>query len=208
MAGGGVFVGVLPQAGVFSPKYPCWRRVQAGGRRAPRPSMRKSGLLLALRRGTARAKFTARQLMNDRPDHNSNPQRRAKPTGTPLLGRILLVERDELVRWSIGKFMQRWFAIESIESPNWVEQLAKPPRICGLILSDEVSAIEAAAIQELVRRRLPDVRTVRMTTGTQEADGLADGTVYLEKPFELSELARVLGVPDDELHAAADDQSA
>jgi hypothetical protein len=86
-----------------------------------------------------------------------------------------------------------------VNSSAGAQRLAAQQTYVAAIVSDGLSAIQTAALGRLVAEHNSAATLVGMVAGP--ADGVAAGTytVQLEKPFELSRLARLLGVSEREI---------
>lgn len=124
----------------------------------------------------------------------STPASRALP-------RLLVVEPDRLTQWSIAKFLARWFTIRRTGSVDGARALLREQPVDDLLLSGNLPAGAAEALDAFAREQNPAVRTILMVTGEGEPPRLP-GANLIEKPFELSALARLLGVPAAELAQA------
>jgi len=113
--------------------------------------------------------------------------------------RVLLVEPDALTRWSIGQYLGRWFIVEATADGPSAEALLARRSFVALMVSDQIPEDDLERIQRLAGRRNPAVRIVRMVSGAAELREPQTGLLSLEKPFALSALARLLGVPEAQL---------
>jgi hypothetical protein len=100
----------------------------------------------------------------------------------------------------MATYLERWFDVTSVDCERAPDSLPDLDPLAALVLSDEFACERASTLEEQARRRNPDLIAVR--TGTEVAGGVP-GTraeaVRLEKPFELAQLARLLGVPEAEI---------
>jgi DNA-binding NtrC family response regulator len=128
----------------------------------------------------------------------SGNRRGRKPAGTRRR-RVLLVEPDTLTRWSIGQYLGRWFIVEKAPDGPSAEALLARRSFAALMVSDQIPPEHLERIQCLAGRRNPAVRIVRMVSGETELRELQVDSLALEKPFALSALARLLGVPEAQL---------
>ena len=128
------------------------------------------------------------------------------PAGSePARGRLLLLEPDELTRWSITTYLQRWFIVEAADSSAAAQRLVCHGSFSALVLSEQLTDEQILALQRAAAGRNPQVTMVRMVTGASEAGTGEPETVQLEKPFELAALAQLLGIPEQEIKATATD---
>jgi DNA-binding NtrC family response regulator len=112
--------------------------------------------------------------------------------------KLLVVEPDNLTLWSVSTFLRRWFAVDSTASPAGAEHRLRAQPVDALVLSDQLPPAAIDALVELARCANPLVHAVLLVGGAGEPPAAPPAT-RLEKPFQLSELARCLGVPDTEL---------
>ncbi|MGD8453783.1 MAG: hypothetical protein PVJ57_18370 [Phycisphaerae bacterium] len=116
-------------------------------------------------------------------------------------GRLLLVEQDQLMTWSLTRYFQRWFTVDAAASGEAAEQLATAHAFTAVLTSDALPSERASAIHELVRQRNPVATAVRLVTAATETPAPEPPCLQLEKPFELARLARLLGVSEGEIAA-------
>lgn len=156
---------------------------------------------------------------------DSGTRARAAPPGR---GRVLIVEADTLMRWSMMAYLERWFDVLLTDTVDAAHQLLDRDAVSALIVSDELPDDGARQLEAHARRLNPAMRIVRTGTGVEElptpprarlqphapAAKAAPGpgprvrrtagtaprpTNHIEKPFALAELAVLLGVPAREL---------
>ncbi|MGE0480225.1 MAG: hypothetical protein AB7Q17_07110 [Phycisphaerae bacterium] len=143
--------------------------------------------------------------------------------------RVLVVEADTLMRWSMMAYLERWFDVLLTDTVDAAHQLLDRDIVSALIVSDELPDDGARQLEVHARRANPAMRIVRTGTGVDElpppptaARATAHGRVakpeaaagprvrrtggtpprptnHIEKPFALAELAVLLGVPAREL---------
>jgi|GEM_PF-1252573 DNA-binding NtrC family response regulator len=122
-----------------------------------------------------------------------------KATRKPQRGRVLLLEPDHLTRWSITTYLCRWFAVETVESSEDAARLVSDEPFDALVLSDRVSDGEVATLHSFAAGQNPRVKTVRTVTAASEPTTAQTSLVQLEKPFQLAQLAQLLGVAQPDL---------
>jgi DNA-binding NtrC family response regulator len=115
-------------------------------------------------------------------------------------GHVLLIDGDALTRWSVATYLSRWFVVEVAESPATARQVAGQRAFFGVVMSDQIAMHDADAISASANERNPHVRVVRTVVGAPE--GSTPECLHLEKPFNLAELAQLLGVPPQETATA------
>jgi DNA-binding NtrC family response regulator len=126
----------------------------------------------------------------------AHPNRREKPGRARQRGRVLLLEPDHLTRWSVTTYLCRWFAVETVESSEDAARLVRDEPFDALVLSDRVSDSEVANLLRSAADRNPQVKTVRTVTAMSEPVAEQASMFQLEKPFQLSRLAQLLGVAE------------
>lgn len=127
-------------------------------------------------------------------DQNRSSAKAVRPHG-----RLLIVEPDDLIRWSITTYLSDWFEVYSTDSSDQAESLLRERSMTALVLSDELSEQAADRLRDRARDRSPNVRIVH--TVAECTVKTPDGIAYacIEKPFELRRLAEILGVTEAEL---------
>lgn len=131
----------------------------------------------------------------------NQPANAAAETTTERRRRLLLVEADALTRWSIQTYLGKWFAVDVAERGDVAVLIAAAPPD-AMLLSDDVSAEEAAALHATALARKAGVMTLRLITGATDAVRQDGAVRELEKPFALAQLARLLGIPEQEIPSA------
>lgn len=116
-------------------------------------------------------------------------------------GRLLIVDQDPLARWSLATYLQRWFAVDATDSLNEGTELLERGDVAALIVSDELPGAQIDVLEARARQLNPRVATIRTVTGVLGAKRPTTGAIRVEKPFQLPNLARLLGVPESELRA-------
>lgn len=109
---------------------------------------------------------------------------------------LLVVEPEELVRWSLVTYLGRWFAVFAPTSGASAESILEERRIDAVIVSDDLAGQAAERIAALARSRNPSVKIVRTLSGPGSGNAPPGDEMCLEKPFDLSELAALLGVEE------------
>jgi DNA-binding response OmpR family regulator len=119
--------------------------------------------------------------------------------GGPSQGRVphlLVVEPEALVRWSLGKYLSRWFVVHCVDSRVAAERVLEDHQVDAVIVSFQRSHRLADEVETIARVRNPAVRVIRTCTNASEERPGEPDALYVEKPFELAELAGMLGVTD------------
>lgn len=109
---------------------------------------------------------------------------------------ILVVEPEALVRWSLGKYLSRWFVVHFVESRAAADQVLEDHPVCAVIVSYHRDHRLAEDVETVARSRNQSIRVIRTVTQASEDRPDLPDTLYVEKPFELADLASMLGVQD------------
>ncbi len=111
----------------------------------------------------------------------------------PTAREVLIVEPEDLVRWSLVTYLKQWFQVHPAASRAAADQILEDFPIDAVVVSDDLSDQAADEIENHARSRNPSARVVRMVTHSPAERSLSEGTLQLEKPFELSRLSGLLG---------------
>ncbi len=112
----------------------------------------------------------------------------------PLRARLLVVEPESLLRWSLVTYLSRYFEIRSVTACDDADEMVRTDRFDAIVISDQIAPGVAANIERQARGRNPAVRIVRTVTDSHGEVEDAARVRWLEKPFRLAELAELLGV--------------
>ena len=130
---------------------------------------------------------------------DSTPSRQnAKAGNSPpsAARRLLIVEPEALVRWSLVTYLTKWFDVFTADSRATADHILDDQLIDAVVVSDDLSDRAPEEIEARARSRNPAARVVRTITDSPGEELPSQKTPRLEKPFELSELAMLLGIPD------------
>jgi DNA-binding NtrC family response regulator len=116
-------------------------------------------------------------------------------------GRVVIVDGDPLARWSLGTYLRRWYTVEEAECGPAGAEIVRAPDLAVLILSDELPGQCIAQLEEIAQRHHPNARVVRTVTGVNPKRPRSRA-LLLEKPFQLHELACLLGIPAAEVRCS------
>jgi len=110
---------------------------------------------------------------------------------------LLIVEPDLLTRWSLQTYLDPWFEVHAAAEPKQARQWVGEQTLDALIVSDAVSGAAIRQLEQQARLRNPSIRIVRTVAAPATAEkATPDDPVRIEKPFDLRQLRKALGVPD------------
>ena len=121
-----------------------------------------------------------------------SPNPAPEPDGERL--RLLIVEPEPLLQWSLGTYLSKWFEVFVVDSAATAQALLDERAVDALVVSDELPDHAADKVETWARLRNCALTAVRTVTDARDATRSPSATFYLEKPFELSTLAQMLGV--------------
>jgi DNA-binding NtrC family response regulator len=113
--------------------------------------------------------------------------------------RVLVVEPDALTQWSLRTYLAKWFLVRTANSVACAQQVLLTHPVDVLVVSDELPPDGLAALEQQAHSFNARVAVVWTVTDSSRSRRPAPQVGCLEKPFELAQLARLLGVPEDEL---------
>ena len=137
-------------------------------------------------------------------DHVNPAKPRAKigsaSTERPAQGgparRLLVVEPEDLVRWSLATYLAKWFTVDCVDCRAKADRILNERSVDAVVVSDDLSNDAVQAIEARARSRNPSVRVVCTVTNPSHENESTSDTLRVEKPFALSQLASMLGVTD------------
>lgn len=109
--------------------------------------------------------------------------------GAPVL---LAVEPDALLRWSLVTYFGPRFDVRAVDTPEAGLAVLNSDMAAAVVVSDAVASLDVVNLERLAIARNPDVCIIRVVTSLRSAPDDAYATATLEKPFELSALAKLL----------------
>lgn len=110
------------------------------------------------------------------------------------LGYLLVAEPEMLLRWSLATYLSKWFDVFPVDSCEGAQSILDDHAVDGAVFSDEFPSKTVQNLAEQVQLRNPNATIVHTVTNLQ--DGLPRNRAihHIEKPFELADLAALLGV--------------
>lgn len=115
-------------------------------------------------------------------------------TPNSLIGRLLVVEPEALLRWSLATYLSKWFDVFPTDSRVTALRILDDHRVDGAVISDQLAPGSAPAITSRLQLRNPSA-TIVYTVISAETSAVEDRVrLQIEKPFQLADLAALLGV--------------
>jgi DNA-binding NtrC family response regulator len=114
-------------------------------------------------------------------------------------GQVLIVEPDPLTQWSLKMYLGRWFSVDSTSSIASARRILETRPVEALIVSDELPPTALVSLEQRAHSFNARVTIVRIVTDSSKMSHAGPHLGCLEKPFELAQLARLLGIPESEL---------
>ena len=109
------------------------------------------------------------------------------------------MEPDPLTQWSLKAYLERWFRVDTTASVRSAQEVLDKRPIDALIVSEELPAAGLASLEKRAHSFNARVAIVRTMTDSSKPCRTGSHLARLEKPFTLASLARLLGVPEEEL---------
>ncbi len=129
------------------------------------------------------------------------------PERSKTAGNLLIVEPEELVRWSLVTYLSRSFSIFTADSKDAAIRVLIEHDIDALVIADDVTDPAGAGIESLARTRNADVRVVWTLSHSRPTKTFPPGTLAVEKPFELEHLAGLLQGNNQTVGGGAEENS-
>ncbi len=107
--------------------------------------------------------------------------------------KLLIIEPDELTRWSIKSYFVDSFDVRAADSVGTACRLLKESPADAVVVADAWPNHGADTVEQCARRHNANVTVVRTVTAPPAPPSESTRAIRLEKPFELSSLADLLG---------------
>lgn len=117
---------------------------------------------------------------------------RGDPERSKVAGSVLIVEPEELVRWSLVTYLSRSFSVFTANSKDAAIRVLSEQDVDAVVIADDVTVSVGMDIESFAQNRNVDVRVVWTLSNPRAAKTLPPGTLTVEKPFELKHLAGLL----------------
>lgn len=109
--------------------------------------------------------------------------------------KLLIVDPDRLTRWSVETYLGETFEVLSAPSVAEALEVLDRQSVEAIVVSDDLPDGGADKVEEQARSRNSAVMAVRTISHPVRQEVGAGFAVRLEKPFKLSALAELLGLP-------------
>ncbi|MBW7904050.1 MAG: hypothetical protein LC135_14085 [Phycisphaerae bacterium] len=126
------------------------------------------------------------------------PQRTVSPQ-TRQRARLLIVSPDALTEWSVRSYLRPWFDVRVAHSVTQALRILEAERFDALVLAEDLTERAGARLERKARARNAGVLIVHMVISDGEIHPERTAGCWIEKPFQLSQLALALGVPAAEV---------
>ncbi len=114
-----------------------------------------------------------------------------------LKDRLLIVEPDALLRWSLSTYLSRWFQVYPADSSLQADKILDQNTVDAAVIYDDSHEHFADQIEAHARKRNASMRIVRTVMNLPNSPTPAHHCQYIEKPFKLDRLAHLLGVDEN-----------
>lgn len=112
----------------------------------------------------------------------------------PIARRLVVVEPEPLLRWSLSKYLGAWFEVLAFDAPSAALSLLANLPVDALIISDALTPTDREQILAEARERNQEVFPIWTVTTFDPQSPVPQGVACLEKPFQLAQLAKMLHV--------------
>jgi hypothetical protein len=159
--------------------------------RTPKRGRRRTPLARVL--PTARVELVMASVQTGQAPHADGSRERSA---------LLIVEPNRLTRWSLRSYLRRWFDVECVNSAQRARRVLDARPVSALIVSDQLPATSRQGLATAARAANPALRTILTVTESHDVEP-ESATATLEKPFDLKQLAALLGVNEADDAASA-----
>ena len=113
-------------------------------------------------------------------------------TAAPPIRTVLVVEPEELLRWSLVTYLGRCFQVFAADSVAAADRLLDERPFDAVVLADDLPSGGADQIECHLRIRNPTPCVVRTSTRPCTGGTSPQTATRLEKPFDLTTLVNLL----------------
>ena len=112
---------------------------------------------------------------------------------------VLVIEPDKLTEWSLKTYLGKWFSVHSTNSLEHAQRVLDAHPVDVLVISDELPTDTIAELRSRAAQHNENVDVIHTVTDPDKSCGDHGDWACLEKPFALAQLARLLGIPEEEI---------
>ena len=116
------------------------------------------------------------------------------PTKHGRIGHLLVVDPEALLRWSLATYLSKWFDVSPTDCRVAALRVLDSRRVDGAVISDQLAPGSANAITARLRLRHANATIIYTVTNAETNAGEDRDSLHIEKPFQLADLAALLGV--------------
>lgn len=127
-------------------------------------------------------------------EHRVIPPHQDEPRRAGAHPRVLMIEPDSLLRWSVSRYLERAVEVVGIGSLADAAGLDPSPPFRAVIVSDNLPAEQTRSLVRRLRERCPSLTAIILLSAPAEPWPAEMHMLPLEKPFKLSALAELLEV--------------
>lgn len=110
------------------------------------------------------------------------------------LGSLLVVEPEALLRWSLATYLSKWFDVFPTDSSETALRILDDHNVDGAVISDQLAPESVPDLTARLQLRNPNATIVYTVTNAETSIAENRATLQIEKPFQLADLAALLGV--------------
>lgn len=113
-------------------------------------------------------------------------------------GRILIVEPDPLRQWSLKTYLGRWFSVDATDSTANAQEILEAGLVDALIVSEGLPPTALVSLEQRAHSLNVRIAIARIATDSSRPCRPGLQLACLDKPFELAQVARLLGIYENE----------
>jgi len=126
--------------------------------------------------------------------HSDRESEELSPEKAAPHERLLVIEPDVLTRWSLTTYLGRWFNVFAVASVDEGMTFLASQTPDSAVLSDALDLAQLARFESVLREKNPSATIIRLVTNPVSG-GIGFRSESIEKPFRLSDVARMLHAP-------------
>ncbi|MFQ5462081.1 MAG: hypothetical protein ACE5E5_05580 [Phycisphaerae bacterium] len=127
----------------------------------------------------------------EQPQHSDRGSEETSRVTDATKEQLLVIEPDVLTRWSLTTYLGRWFNVFAVASVDEGMTFLATCSPDSAVLSDALDLTQLAKFESVLREKNPSATIIRLVTNP-ESGGIGFRSESIEKPFRLSDVARML----------------